>query len=96
MNLPTLPNMPWGQDKSWHFLVGLPGGAGVVLAAHYLGSAHVWLWAVGMGALVGAAKEASDWWQNQKAIKAGLPAPHSVELWDAVATVIGFSVGGLI
>ena len=95
MNLPVLPNMPWGQDKSWHLIVGLLGGAGTVLVARYLGSTHAWLWALGAGVLVGTGKEAWDWWQNRKASKAGLVPPHSVELWDAIATTIGFAVGGL-
>lgn len=94
MNLPLLPNMPWGQDKSWHFLTGLPGGATVALIAHYLGSTHSWLTVIIAGAFVGAMKEGYDYLQNQKAAKAGLPLPHSVELMDAASTTLGFAVGG--
>jgi hypothetical protein len=95
MNLPSLPAMPWGQDKSWHFLTGLPGGSAVALVARHYASPHVFLWGLGIGAAVGAGKEAWDWWSNQKALKAGLPPPHSLELWDAVATTLGFSAGSL-
>lgn len=96
MNLPLLPNVPWwGQDKSWHFLTGLPGGATVALVVRYFWASpwSVLGWGVLAGAAVGTAKEVWDWWRNRQAVKAGLPPPHSVEVWDAVATTLGFTVG---
>lgn len=95
MNLPTLPTLPWSQDKSWHFLTGLPGGATVALVARHYGSSHVFLWGLGIGAAVGVAKEAWDWWRNRQAVQKGLPPPHSVEFWDAAATTLGFAAGCL-
>lgn len=39
--------------------------------------------------IAGCLGELSDWWNNRKATKAGLPAAHSVDPEDIVATVIG-------
>src|SRR5512135_176987 len=38
---------------------------------------------------VGAAKELSDWILNRRAIASGLPTPHGVEFFDALATWCG-------
>lgn len=39
--------------------------------------------------LFGIGKEALDHYQNRQALAHGLPAPHSVELLDAVYTAAG-------
>ena len=95
MNLPLLPNMPWGQDKSWHFLTGIPGGVTVAFVMRHFDPSPwgVFGWSVLAGAAVGVLKEAWDWWRNRQATKAGLPPPHNVEVWDAVATTLGFAAG---
>jgi hypothetical protein len=94
MTLPTLPVMPWGSDKSWHFLLGFPGGFAIALAAVLNGWGFPFLWVLVGGILVGVAKEAWDWLRNCQAAKKGLPPPHSVEVWDALATIMGFALGG--
>lgn len=78
--------MKIAQDKKMHFLTGLAGG--IVYGALF----PVW-WALGTAMLPGPIKEGLDALQNHLARKAGKPAPHSVEFWDAAATTLGGWVG---
>lgn len=95
MSLPQLP-----QDKANHhaygswiafvaFLIGcfiLPQ----LLQALAVGfSIPAWLFALAVLVAFAVGKEALDWTLNQRAIKAGLPPPHGVELYDALATIAG-------
>lgn len=45
--------------------------------------------ALALVAVLAVAKEASDWISNHRARAAGLPAPHAVEVMDALATLAG-------
>jgi hypothetical protein len=88
MNLPIIPH-----DKALHFIYGLAVGVVSYNAAIKAGFAG---YAVVIGflaaAVVGAAKEGLDWLLNKRAVKAGLPAPHTVSLPDAIATAAGGAV----
>jgi hypothetical protein len=87
---PKLPSLP--HDKANHAIWGAILAFGVYVVGLVLGipySAELGLLAAA-GAAV--AKEVSDKLANIKAAKLGLPAPHGVEVYDAVAT----AAGGLI
>lgn len=75
-----LPSLP--ADKANH----LAYGAVIFNVALPLTDAFVALAAVGVLAV---AKEAVDWLSNHRARAAGLPAPHGVEVMDALATLAG-------
>lgn len=75
--LPTLPS-----DKANHFFYG----ALAFNAALPLSNSTT---ALALVAALAVAKEAADWLSNQRARAAGLPAPHGVELLDAMATFAG-------
>jgi hypothetical protein len=84
---PKLPNLP--QDKANHAIWGAILAFGVYVIASVLGIAFAA--ELGLLAAVGAAiaKEVTDKLANIKAAKLGLPAPHGVEVYDAVATIAG-------
>jgi len=95
--LAILKGLPWGVDKSLHFLSALPLGIGIgLLTRPWFPATGSWVAAILAGALVGIAKECGDHRKNQQAAKQGKPAPHSVEALDAVATMLGALVGGLV
>jgi len=75
-----LPQLP--QDKGNHFAYG----AVIFNLALPITDAFVALAAV---AVLAVAKEALDWLSNHRARRAGLPAPHGVEVMDALATLAG-------
>ena len=77
MNLPTIP-----ADKANHAVYG----ALIFNLALPLTDALV---ALAIVAAIGVAKEAADWLGNHRARAAGLPAPHGVEVLDAIATFAG-------
>lgn len=84
MPLPSLP-----QDKANHVIYG----AVIALAAYWVGlltmpeyAARI---ALAAAVVAGAGKEVADRLANLKAQRAGLPPPHGVELWDALATWAG-------
>jgi hypothetical protein len=88
MKFPTIPH-----DKALHFIYGLAVAVvsyNVAIKAGFAGYAV----AVGFfaAAAVGAAKELLDAWLNRRAAKAGLPAPHTVSVADAVVTAAGSAV----
>lgn len=89
MKIP-LPMLP--ADKAGHFIDGgLIAGVVSVLVHFALKENSDVAAACGLGvaALVGALKEGSDWWQNRKAVAAGSPPTHSVDLMDFGATTAG-------
>ena len=84
---PKLPSL--SQDKANHAIWGAILALGVYVVASVL---HIPLAAeLGLVAAIGAAvaKEVTDKLANIKAAKLGLPAPHGVEVYDAVATIAG-------
>jgi hypothetical protein len=81
------------HDKALHFIYGLAVSIvayNVALKFGFTGYAVV----IGFlaAAVVGAAKEGLDWLLNKRAAKAGLPAPHTVSIPDAIATAAGGAV----
>jgi len=70
------------QDKANHIAYG----AAIACAATLL---HNPMHAAALVVAVAFAKEAADWLLNRRAIAAGLPPPHGVELLDALATMAG-------
>jgi hypothetical protein len=70
MSLPSLP-----QDKANHFVYGA-----IIAALTSFFSPHIAIVAV---VIVGAGKELSDWWQNQRG------GNHGIEIMDAVSTICG-------
>ena len=87
---PKLPNLP--HDKANHAIWGAILAFGVYVVASVLDIPFAA--ELGLVAAVAAAifKEVTDKLANIKAAKLGLPAPHGVEFYDAVAT----AAGGLI
>ena len=81
--MPTIPH-----DKALHFIYGA-----LVFCASYLLTAFQQLPALPIAAaavtVVAVGKELSDWLSNRRARQAGFPAPHGVELADALATLAG-------
>lgn len=81
-----LPIIP--QDKANHFAYGA-----ATFTATYTLTAFQQLPALPIAAaavaLVAFGKEALDWLSNRRARAAGFPAPHGVELLDALATLAG-------
>ena len=76
-----IPSLP--ADKANHFFYG----SLIFLAALAAFKRPDVAYGVVMFAAVG--KEAIDWLINQRAIRAGLPPPHGVEFFDALATCAG-------
>jgi hypothetical protein len=88
MKFPTIPH-----DKALHFIYGVA----VALVAYNVAikagfAAYAVILGFAAAAVIGAAKEALDLWLNKRAAKAGLPAPHTVSVGDAVATAAGGAV----
>jgi hypothetical protein len=79
-----MPQLP--ADKANHFFYG----ALIFLAA--LAVLRRPDAAYGLVVLAAAGKEVLDWLSNQRAVKAGLPPPHGVEFFDALATCAGGAV----
>lgn len=87
-----------GADKVQHFLFGMMFSVFVagICAVFALSVQATFLVCWGASAALGAVKEALDLAANITAASAGLPAPHGVELWDALATSFGGAyVGGM-
>jgi hypothetical protein len=84
---PKLPNLP--QDKANHAIWGAILAFSVYVIASVLDIAFAA--ELGLFTAVGAAiaKEVTDKLANITATKLGLPAPHGVEVYDAVATIAG-------
>ncbi len=77
-------------DKQLHFAVGFLIAITAIAVTRSVNIGFLLALAAGVG------KELYDYIANAKATKAGLPPPHSVELLDAVATVIGGFAGALV
>lgn len=76
-------NLQIPPDKLGHFTGGLILGMAAESLIPRFGFGVV------LGLAAGILKEALDWWSNRKARRHGMPATHSVEAMDAVATAIG-------
>lgn len=76
-----IPFLP--ADKANHFFYG----SLIFLAALAAFKRSDVAYSIVLFAAVG--KEAVDWLINQRAIRAGLPPPHGVEFFDALATCAG-------
>ena len=80
------------SDKEDHLYIGTLIGTICIFIAYYNDWSYFWVYGF-LGALLGGVlKEAWDLFQNFRAIAKRLPKPHSVEIYDIVAT----AVGGLI
>jgi hypothetical protein len=84
---PKLPNLP--QDKANHAIWGAILAFGVYVIASVLDIAFAAELALFTAAGAAITKEVTDKLTNIKATKLGLPAPHGVEVYDAVATIAG-------
>lgn len=83
MSLPLIP-----QDKANHFVYGAAIAVAAGLVASQLGL-QVIVYSIGAAAILGAVKEALDYYQNWRAKKAGLTPMHGVEFMDFAATALG-------
>ncbi len=85
MQLPMLR-----QDLANHCIYGNAAGLVGAAAAATLGHPELSGWSANAAALAaGIVKELADWLANRAAIAAGLPAPHSVDMDDMLATWMG-------
>jgi len=77
-------------DKAHHFILGVIVALGASLLAQVDSTSASYANEVGLvaGTIVGAAKEASDWWDN----RVHMCPKHSVEFYDFLATALGASV----
>ena len=82
-----LPLIP--QDKANHAIYGA-----VVFCVVFALTRRVPV-AAAVVVLVAVGKEIADRLANRRAAKAGLPAPHGVEMMDAVATCAGGALAAL-
>ena len=73
------------KDKQLHLVTGAIGGIGTAFVAKKLGAKHPILWALGVGLVVGAAKEMYDRQHRDR---------HTPELLDGLATLTGSGLGG--
>jgi hypothetical protein len=90
MNLPLIP-----QDKANHAIYGAVIFCAVFALAHQvlpLFQTHI---AAVVVVLAAFGKEAADRLANWRAQRSGLPAPHGVEMMDAVATCAGGALAAL-
>jgi hypothetical protein len=77
------------MDKQKHlFYGGAIAAAYAVLRVVLWGSCEWWEPAL-VARAIGDAKEGLDWLENHKRAKSGLPAAHSVEWADSMATFAG-------
>lgn len=83
----TLPIIP--QDKANHAIYGAVVFCVVFALTHRVPVAAA------VVVLVAIGKEIADRLANRRAAKAGLPAPHGVEVMDAVATCAGGALAAL-
>lgn len=83
--------MTFAKDKVLHFTAGLIAGSLGLLVSRQFSPPGIAGVAVLAGALAGVGKEAWDYWANSRAHKVDptAPAPHDVDLWDAVSTFLG-------
>lgn len=84
MNLPVIP-----QDKANHALYGAVIFCAVFALAHRFVPLFEIYAAAAVVVLAAFGKEAVDRLANWRAARAGLPAPHGVEVMDAAATCAG-------
>jgi len=84
MNLPIIP-----QDKANHAIYGAAIFSAALLVAHHFVPIFQIYIAAAAVVLAAFGKEAADRLANLHAQQAGLPAPHGVEMMDAVATCAG-------
>lgn len=84
MQIPLIP-----QDKANHACYGAVIFLVSAFAARQAGLHEFALVGLGVAGAVGALKELADYVLNRRAIAAGLPPPHGVELLDCAATTAG-------
>lgn len=82
--MPIIPH-----DKALHVIYGAVVFCAAMLAAHLLVPSYQLQIAAAAVVVVAVGKEAADRLANWRAARAGLPAPHGVEMMDAVATCAG-------
>lgn len=80
MRLPQL-----AADKANHVIYG----AAVFCVAAAFAGEHARIAGMAAAVALAIAKEAADWLRNRRVYYSGMPAPHSVEWRDALATVAG-------
>lgn len=85
-----------GTDKAQHLLVGTAIGLVATPFAAQAGPLVAAAASTALAAVAGAAKELADHLANKAAAEQGLPAPHSVELLDFLATTAGGAYAGAI
>jgi hypothetical protein len=90
MNLPIIP-----QDKANHAIYGAAIFSAALLVAHHFVPLFEIYAAAAAVVLAAFGKEAADRLANWRAARAGLPAPHGVEMMDAVATCAGGALAAL-
>jgi len=79
-----------GADKVGHFVAGFLISAVSVLVCYLAGApALAPIVSMMLPAVVGAAKELSDWLSNRAAVRVGQLPPHGVEFLDFAATALG-------
>ena len=79
-----------GADKVGHFVAGFLISSVSVLICYLAGApALATIASMLLPAVVGAAKELSDWLSNRAAARVGQLPPHGVEFLDFAATVLG-------
>ena len=83
------------KDKVGHFAGGFAIGATVNLTVRWSGGSRAQGARIGfaVGTAAGLQKEWLDRYSNQTAQAQGLRPVHSVEAWDAIATVAGAACG---
>ena len=77
-------------DKAHHCILGVIVALSASLLAQVDATSAAYANEIGLvaGAIVGAAKEASDWWDN----RVHMHQRHSVEFYDFIATTLGASI----
>lgn len=85
MKLPTIP-----ADKANHYFYGGQVGMVAAITSALLGHPETAGLFANLAALAaGCVKELIDWLANRAAVAAGLPAPHTVDPNDVLATWLG-------
>jgi hypothetical protein len=77
------------KDKVLHFAAGAAIGAAFSIAAWCF--KPEWVWAAGTvgAALAGIGKDVADFRSRQRSLAHKVQPTHSVDPWDAAATVLG-------
>ena len=81
-------------DKAHHCILGVIVALSASLLAQVDPTSAAYANEVGLvaGAIVGAMKEAADWWDNRKLRSMHMNPRHGVEFYDFLATSLGASV----